>query len=210
MKQFLFIDDHAVVRSTFTKILSEPFKPVEVEEASNGEEAMKKVKEKKFDLVIMDIQMPDTNTLELIQYIKNKSSQTKILMLTMAPENIHASHYLKAGADGYASKESSLEEVTRAMDTILRGKKYISNALADSFAETLFNKKKITNNPFENLSKKEYEVAMLLLQGKPIADIATSLNAAASTIGTYKSRILTKLKITNILELKELATLHNL
>ncbi|MES2432081.1 MAG: response regulator transcription factor [Bacteroidota bacterium] len=206
MRKFLFIDDHAVVRASFIKILSEPFNPVEVDEASNGAEAIEKVKAKKFDLVIMDIQMPDTDTLGLIEFIKTTSPRTKILMLSMIPENVHAKHYLKAGADGYASKQSPLDEVTKAMDLVLQGRKYVSDTLAEALLEETIK----NDNPFNTLSQKEYEIAMLLLQGKSITDMSKMLNVAMTTISTHKSRMFEKLKVANLMELKELSILHNL
>lgn len=108
-KKFLFIDDHRVVRESFTKILSEPFKPVLVEQAANGEEAIAKIKKETFDLVIMDVQMPETSAPDLVDFIINYSPGTKILMLSMAPEKIHAKRFLNAGASGYISKEASLD-----------------------------------------------------------------------------------------------------
>lgn len=155
MRRFLFVDDHAVVRSSFTKILSEPFKPVEVEEAGNGDEAIEKIKKTKFDLVIMDVQMPHTDTLGLVEFITNHSADTKILMLSMASEAVHAKRYLRAGANGYVSKQASLDEVTRAIDLILSGRNYISDTLADSIVRTTFGKKKQTTHsiifPKENM-----------------------------------------------------------
>jgi two-component system invasion response regulator UvrY len=207
-KKFLFVDDHAVVRASFTKILSQPFQPVEVEEAANGDEAMAKVRKGNFDLVIMDVQMPQTNTVGLVEFIVNHSPSTKILMLSMAPEKVHARHYLKAGASGYISKQATLDEVTVAIDLILRGKKYISDSLADYIVKDSFEKKE-KSNPFNKLSSRELEIVTLLLEGKSLTDISGILNISTSTIGTHKSRLMEKLNAANLIELKDIAAVHN-
>jgi len=209
-RKFLFVDDHAVVRASFTKILTEPFNPVEVDEAGNGEEAIAKIKKEHFDLVLMDVQMPQTDTLGLVEYIINRSPGTKILMLSMAPENIHAQRYLKAGASGYISKQASLDEVITAIDLILLGKKYLSAALTDDILADSFVGKKGVSNPFKKLSRREFEIVTLLLQGTSLTDISTILNVAISTAGTHKSRLMEKLNVSNLMELKNIAMVYDL
>ncbi|HMU72538.1 MAG TPA: response regulator transcription factor, partial [Ferruginibacter sp.] len=129
MKKFLLVDDHVVVRSGIKTLLSEMYNPAEVHEAMDGDTAMVKMKENSYDLVILDIQMPKTDTLGLMEYIHIKYPAAKVLMFSMSAENIYAKRFMKAGAYGFISKEAPLEEITRAINMILNGKKYISDTL---------------------------------------------------------------------------------
>lgn len=208
MKKFLLVDDHVVVRSGIKILLSDLYSPSEVYEAMDGETAVEKLKKHQFDLVILDIQMPNTDTLGLMEYIHITYPDTKVLMFSMSAENIYAKRFMKAGAFGFISKESPLEEITRAIHIILSNKKYISDSFAEKLAEDSFSGK--TGNPFNELSPREFEIVSLLLDGKTVTDISHSLNIQTSTVGTHKARLLEKLGVTNLLELKELATTYNL
>lgn len=208
MKKFLLVDDHVVVRSGIKTLLSEMYDPAEIHEAMDGETAMVKMKESSYDLVMLDIQMPKTDTLGLMEYIHIKYPTAKVLMFSMSAENIYAKRFMKAGAYGFISKEAPLEEITRAINMILNNKKYISDTLAEKLAEDSFSGK--TGNPFNDLSPREFEIVSLLLEGKTVTDISHTLNIQTSTVGTHKARLFDKLGVTNILELKELATTYNL
>jgi two-component system invasion response regulator UvrY len=208
MKKFLLVDDHVVVRSGIKTLLSEIYNPAEVHEAMNGETAIQKLKNEQFDLIIMDIQMPNTDTLGLMEYIHITYPAAKVLMFSMSAENIYAKRFMKAGASGFVSKEAPLEDITRAINTILNGKKYISDTLAEKLAEDSYSGK--SGNPFNELSPREFEIVSLLLEGKTVTDISHALNIQTSTVGTHKARLFEKLGVTNILELKEMATTYNL
>ena len=208
MKKFLLVDDHVVVRSGIKILLSDIYNPSEIHEAMNGESAVLKLKEHHYDLIMLDIQMPQTDTLGLMEYIHITYPDAKVLMFSMSAENIYAKRFMKAGAYGFISKEAPLEEITRAINIILRNKKYISQTLAETLAEDSFSGK--SGNPFNELSPREFEIVSLLLDGKTVTDISHSLNIQTSTVGTHKARLFEKLGVTNILKLKELATTYNL
>jgi two-component system invasion response regulator UvrY len=208
MKKFLLVDDHVVVRSGIKTLLSEIYNPAEIHEAMNGDTAIAKLKNEQFDLIIMDIQMPNTDTLGLMEYIHITYPAAKVLMFSMSAENIYAKRFMKAGASGFVSKEAPLEDITRAISTILNGKKYISDTLAEKLAEDSYSGK--SGNPFNELSPREFEIVSLLLEGKTVTDISHALNIQTSTVGTHKARLFEKLGVTNILELKEMATTYNL
>ncbi len=201
MKKFLLVDDHVVVRSGIKTLLAEIYNPAEIHEAMNGETAISKLKNEQFDLIIMDIQMPNTDTLGLMEYVHITYPAAKVLMFSMSAENIYAKRFMKAGASGFVSKEAPLEDITRAINTIL-------NALAEKLAEDSFSGK--SGNPFNELSPREFEIVSLLLEGKTVTDISHALNIQTSTVGTHKARLFEKLGVTNILELKEMATTYNL
>ena len=115
---------------------------------------------------------------------------------------------MKAGAYGFISKEAPLDEITKAINLILSGKKYISDSFAERLAEDSFSGK--SGNPFNELSPREFEIVNLLLEGKTVTDISHALNIQTSTVGTHKARLFDKLKVSNILELKELSLTYNL
>jgi len=188
-------------------LLSEIFMPCEVYEANSGESAIEKLKENAYDLIIMDIQIPNTDTLGFMEYIHTRYPEARVLIYSMSAENIYAKRFLKAGAKGFISKDAELEEIKKAINLILNGRKYISESLALSLAEESF-----TNhpNPFSKLSSREFEIFTLLISGQPIKDISKVLNLHTSTIGTHKARLFEKLNVTNILELKELSNSYNL
>ena len=208
MKRFLLIDDHFVVRSGINGLLSEIFNPCEIDEADNTGSATEKLKQHKYDLVMMDINMPNSDTLGFMEFVRVKYPDAKVLIFSMGSENIYARRFLKAGARGFLSKDSQLDEITKAINLVLSDRKYISEALAETLAEGLSSGK--SDNPFHNLSLREFEITSLLLSGQSLSDISKSLNLQPSTVGTHKSRAFEKLKVTNLMELKDMATSYNL
>jgi two-component system, NarL family, invasion response regulator UvrY len=208
MKKFLLVDDHVVVRSGVKILLADLYDTAEIYEAMNGETAIAKLKETEYDLILLDIQIPNTDTLGLMEYINASYPSARVLMFSMSAENIYAKRFMKAGACGFVSKEAPLEEITNAINVILSGKKYISEALAQKLAEDSFTGK--SENPFNELSPREFEIVTLLLEGKTVTDISHILNIQTSTVGTHIARLFEKLRVENILQLKELATTYNL
>ncbi len=208
MKKFLIVDDHFIVRSGIKLLLSEIFQLAEIQEASDGDSAIEKLKQYQFDLIMMDIQMPKTDTFGLLEYIHIKYPAAKVLIFSVSAENTYARRFMKAGAYGFVSKESSLEEIIKAINLVLSGRKYISETLAYKIAEDSMEGR--SDNPFNKLSPREFEIVTLLLSGQTVSDISNSLNIQTSTVGTHKARLFEKLNVHNILELKEMATAFNL
>ena len=208
MKNFLLVDDHVVVRSGIKSLLLEIFKPAEIYEAFDGESALEKLNERDYDLVMLDIQMPKTDTLALMHQIIKKYPEAKVLIFSMSAENVYAKRFLKAGAKGFISKEVPLEEIVKAVNQLLDNRRYISNSLAEILANESFESK--SENPFNRLSAREFEIATLLLAGQTISHISSSIKIQVSTVGTHKARMFDKLGVTNLLELKELADIYNL
>lgn len=208
MKKFLLVDDHIVVRSGIHGLLTELFTPCIVHEAGDSESATEKLKQNNYDLIMMDIQMPNSDTLGLMEYIKIRYPDAKVLIFSMSAENIYAKRFFNAGAKGFLSKDSSLEEIKKAVNLVLNNRKYISETFAESLADASFSG--TPDNPFEKLSPREFEIVSLLLKGQTVSDISKTLHLQISTVGTHKSRIFEKLGVTNILELKELANSYKL
>jgi len=208
LKKFLIVDDPVIVRSGIKFLLAEIYQLAEIHEASDGESATQKLKEHQFDLIMLDIQMPKTDSFGLMEYIHIKYPQARVLVFSVSAENTYARRFMKAGAYGFVSKEAPLEEIIKAINLVLNDRKYISETLAYKIAEDSFAGR--SDNPFNKLSPREFEIVSLLLSGQTVSDISQSLNIQTSTVGTHKARLFEKLSITNILELKELATAYNL
>jgi len=207
MKKFLLIDDHTVVRSGIKMLLTDIYKDVDIKEAENGESALLLLQDDTYDLVTLDIQMPNTDTYALMELIKRKYPLLKVLVFSMSPESIYAVRFIRAGARGFISKDAPLEEMKTAIDKVLHDKKYFSENLLDLLAEgngTINN-----SNPFNMLSAREFEIVSMLLTGKTISVIAADLSLSLSTVGTHKGRIFNKLKVSNLLELKALSSSYD-
>ena len=207
MKNFLLIDDHQIIRSGVKNILLELYKPCEVFEAENEATATEQLKLREYDLIIMDVQMPDSDTAGLMEYIKTVYPNAKVLIFSMTAETIYAKRFLKAGAMGFVTKNSGLTELQKAIDMILNNRIYMSNHLLEQLVVDLGGNNKV-NDPFEKLSSREIESVSLLTSGKSLTEIAEVLSLAISTVGTYKARLFEKLKVNNLVELIEMWRLY--
>lgn len=208
MRTFLLIDDHVVVRMGIKKLLSHVYDPCEVFEAGDEETAMDLLSQRKYDIVLLDIQMPNSDSLRLAAYMQTNFPDTGVLVFSMCPEHIYAKRFLKAGVKGYLSKESPLPEIQRAINLALHNRRYISDSLAQTLAESATTP--TFDSPFAKLSQRENEITTLLLQGNSLSTVCKFLQLKSSTVGTHKARIFEKLKVNNILELKSLATHYSL
>lgn len=207
MKNFLIVDDHEIVRSGLKHILTEMYNPCSLSEAYNEKTAIELIHEQSFELVILDVQLPDSNTLGILEYIKKNSPCTKVIIFSMGAENIYAKRFLKAGAMSYISKKSGLDELMKGIDMALNNRRYISDKLTDLLFQDLETIEK--TNPFEKLSGREMEIVQLIIQGETVSEISNRLHLSLSTIGTHKARIFEKLGISNLPQLIEINRLYN-
>ena len=208
MPQILLVDDHSIVR-TGLKLLFQDFLPhADIEEAGNGNEAMEKIKRKDYDLVVMDVNMPETDSYGTLQTILSLKPSTKVMMFSMNAEEVYAKRYLKMGAMGYLRKDAPNDEIEKAITTVLNNKTYVSPELTQKLLQEMQSKKPV-ENPFDKLSAREFEIVQHLAQGESVAEISKKLNVHTSTVGTHKARIFEKLKCNNIIELTNLAKANN-
>jgi two-component system, NarL family, invasion response regulator UvrY len=207
-KNLLIVDEQVVVRKGLKVILSDFFEPSRIYEADDGKQLFVHFKERKIDVLIMDVQMPNTDSIGIVEYIAIKFPQTYIMIFSMLPERIYGPRLLKAGACGYLAKESSLDEMMKAFNHVSRSKKYISASLREVFGDEREDYNRA--DPFSKLSYREFEIVNFLLSGVSVNSIAATLNLKPSTIGTYKSRLFEKLKVNNVFEIKDLAVLYKL
>ncbi|MEO8174693.1 MAG: response regulator transcription factor [Sediminibacterium sp.] len=208
MKNFLLIDDHEIVRSGVKNVLQEIFKPCEIYEANDEKSALLALKSRNYDLIIMDVQIPETDTAGLMEYIKTRYPDAKVLMFSMSAENVYAKRFFKAGAMGFVSKNAGLSELKKAVELVLNDRKYISETLAEQLAAEIGTQQ--PSNPFDKLSAREFEIATLLMTGKTGSDISELLAINSSTVGTHKARLFEKLGVTNLPELIEVARIYKL
>jgi two-component system invasion response regulator UvrY len=206
LKRFLLIDDHEAIRSGVRHLLMELFNPCDIYEAADEKSALQQLKERSYQLMILDVQIPEMNAFGLMEYIKITYPDARVLIFSMSAEKVYARKFLKAGAKGYISKTSGFVELRKAIELILDGRKYISDSLAEHLAID-FEKGK-GGNPFEKLSSREFEIASLLIAGVTVTKISERLSINTSTVGTHKARIFEKLGVKNLLELVEMAKLY--
>lgn len=207
MKKFLLVDDHLVVRSGIKSMLAELFVSPEIQEAADADSAVEKLKLHDYDLVLMDVHVPGSDMLGLMEFIHIKYPQARVLVFSMSAEKIYAIRFLKAGARGFLPKDATFEEIKKAMNIVLNNKRYISENLAEMLADESISD--IPANPFTQLSIREFQIAILILSGAGSTEISKTLNLHISSVGTYKKRIFEKLGVKNILELNELATSYD-
>jgi DNA-binding NarL/FixJ family response regulator len=208
MIKILIADDHPVVRQGIKQILAETRDLVAADEAASGQEVMKKVMKNDYDVILLDISMPERNGLDILRELKSKKPKPAVLILSIYPEDQYAVRVLKLGAAGYLTKESAPEELISAIRKVAQGRKYISATLAEKLAIDLeINAEK---PPHENLSDREYQVLCMLASGKRLKDIGDDLNLSIKTISTYRTRILEKMKMGNNAEIIRYALQNNL
>jgi len=206
--RILIVDDHAIVRRGLTQILDgEPGLAI-VGEADSAEDGLRKVREDSWDLVILDINLPGRNGLDLINQLHHDFPGLPILVLSMYSEDQYALRVLRAGAFGYLNKQSAPEELIKAIKRIHSGSKYISEALAVKIASGLDSSQ---DKPVEEvLSDREYQIMIMIASGKSISDIAANLSISVKTVSTYRKRTLIKLNMENNAELTSFAIRNGL
>jgi len=208
MHKILLVDDHPIVRSSVRLLIKEHLNHAEVSEAKNGDTAFQKIIQDHYDLVVLDINMPNTDSLGFLIRAKDMRPDISVLIFSMVSEYSVARRYLNAGARGFLNKQAEDEEIVHAIVSELQGKKYISKELLEAIADDkLFNR---PDKPFEALSNREFEIAYHLVKGESVTEIAGSLNIHTSTVGTYKARIFEKLKVNNLIDLNNLAREYHL
>lgn len=206
--RILIADDHAIVRHGLRQILSDSEGMVVAGEAKNGVQALQMARQGEWDVVLMDVSMPDKNGIDTLKQIKKEYPKLPVLMLSMHPEEQYAIRALKAGASGYLTKQSAPEQLVTAIRQVACGKKYVSATVAMQLADAIANDTE--QPPHELLSDREYEVLKLIAAGKTLTQIAEELNLAVATISTFRARILTKLGLSSTAELIRYGLEHGL
>ena len=208
MIRILLVDDHAMFREGLKQILGQhPDMKVEGE-AGNASEALTKIRERHFDVILLDISLPGQSGLDILNEIRSERPEQVVLILSMHPEDQYAIRMLKAGAAGYITKESAADKLVSALRRVASGGKYITAELAERLASEL--EGRTATSPHQLLSNREFQVMCALASGKTLKEIAEALVLSEKTITTYRGRILEKLGLRNNVELTHYALQNKL
>lgn len=202
------VDDHAIVREGLKQILVDTPDLVVAGDAETGHEAIQLARQGKYDVLLLDISMPDRSGIDVLKQIKKEAPDIAVLMLSMHREDQYAIRSLKSGAAGYLNKQSAPAELVVAIREVIAGRKYISTALAQELANQVGGNHQTAAH--ETLSDREYQTMTMIASGKCVSDIAEELNLSVKTVSMYRARLLQKMKLKNNAELMHYAMKNRL
>ncbi len=205
----LIADDHKVVADGLWHLLAAQDDIEVVGRVGTGREAVNRAAELKPDVIVMDSNMPDLNGIEAARIIRERWPDTRVLMLSVQSDPLHAVRALRAGAAGYVPKSSAGIDVVEAVRTVSAGKRYVHPSMAEAVLARLVESAPI-EDPLARLSARERQVLQLVVEGKGLSDIASSLSLSTRTVETYRARMMEKLGIHDVPGLVKIAILHGL
>lgn len=192
--KILIADDHDIVRKGLMQVLASSFDQVQFGEACNAGQVLQQFANQQWDIVLLDITMPGQSGLDVLKQLRELQPSTKVLILSMHPEDQYAVRVLKAGAVGYITKNTASDVVAVALRKVLSGGTYVSETLAQDLARGLAND--TDKQPHEVLSDREFQIMRLLAGGKSVKEISFDLALSIKTVSTYRTRLLKKLGLT--------------
>jgi two-component system, NarL family, invasion response regulator UvrY len=204
----LIADDHVVVRAGLKQILAEVTDIVIAGEADNGLDAIHRARQQEYDVLLLDISLPDRNGIDVLKQIRKEAPKMAVLIFSVQREDHYAIRSLKAGAAGYLSKQCTAEQIIQAIRQVASGLKYISVSLAQQLANQIDQDYEVPLH--DKLSDREYQTLTLIASGKTISAIAAELSLSVKTISEYRSRILVKMNLKNSAELTHYAIKNQL
>jgi DNA-binding NarL/FixJ family response regulator len=208
MKRILIADDHSIVRKGLRETLEEELGKLYFGEASNNQQVLELVWKEKWDLVMLDINMEQRSGLEVLEEIRKARPKLPVLILSMYAVEEFGVRALRLGAAGYISKQSAPDELVTAVRSVLAGGRYISAALAERLAVDV---QRGHEKPLhDGLSTREHQVMLMIARGKTLKEIAAELSISAKTVGTYHTRILSKMGLSNDIQITRYALLNKL
>jgi two-component system, NarL family, invasion response regulator UvrY len=203
MIKFLLADDHAVVRKGIQQILAEAYNNAAFGEAQDFHQLRDMLSKDSWNLLILDLAMPDGNGIEMLKQIKHDFPDLPVLVMSIYPEDQYALRTIKDGASGYLTKESAPEELVEATKKIMEGGEYISASVADELVN--YARRSEDEPLYKYLSDREYQVLCLIASGKELKDIAEELSISSKTVSTYRARLLVKMNMKTNAELTHYA-----
>jgi len=209
MIRVLIADDHAILRHGLKQVICEAGDMEVSAEAESGLQTIKLAREKPFDVIVLDVNMPDRNGIDTLKQLKREQPKIAVLMLSMHPEEHYALRALKAGASGYLNKQSAPAQLVKAIRQVASGHRYVSPALAEELADS-FAGDTPERLPHETLSDREFETLRLIASGKKLSAIAEELSLSAKTVSVYRARLLEKMRLKNNTELTHYALKNHL
>lgn len=201
MSRVLIADDHAVVRAGYRQFLETDPAITVIGEASSGNDTLDQLRLQHWDLLLMDIHMPDRSGLDILQHVTSGYPAVRVLIMSGLPEEQYARNVLRAGASGYLSKGGSPEELLKAVRTVLLGRRYVSASLAETMAADLESPADHNRPLHERLSAREFQICCKLASGTPASNIARELSLSVKTVSTYRARVLEKMNFSSNAEL---------
>ncbi len=204
----LIVDDHDLVRGGLSRIVADEFPLATIQEVSGGMQAEKLARTMNWSLIVMDMSMPDKTGIDVLKQLRTEGIKIPVLIISIHPENQYAIRVLKAGANGYITKDCPRANFIKAVQTILNGKKYISEDVAEKLASRLDGEE--GKEQHELISDRELQVMKLIASGKTVSEIAIELSLSVPTISTYRQRLLEKMNLKNNAELTHYAISNHL
>ncbi len=208
MKKILLVDDHKIVREGLKNLIEIETGLVVADEASSGTEALQLIRQNEYDVVVLDISMPDKNGVDTLHDLKHIAPDLSVLVLSGYAEEQYALNLMRAGCKGYLSKDTDSDEIIKAIKTIANGKKYISAELAELLSNELSHPSE--KQLHETLSDREFQVFFKLASGQSPTEIANELHISIKTVSTYRSRILEKMNLSSNADLTYYAIKYGL
>lgn len=203
---FIVADDHRIVRHGISLILKELYYDSNVFEASCFSEILQILDDEKIDMIILDVNFPEGITLSMLPEIKKRQPNAKILIFTAFDEDIYAIKYINSGVNGFLNKLSDFDQIKHAISSTIKIGRYFSQSISDKIINSYLSKS--NENPFEQLSNREIEIAKLYVDGYGNVEISAELNIKSTTVSTYKKRIYGKLGIKNLSQLYQLFNIY--
>lgn len=205
MTRILLADDHDVVRQGLKQILLESIPNAVFGDAPSGREALRQARSEEWDVVLLDISLPDGSGLDVLKDLRRDRPGLPVLVLSMYSEEQFAVRVLRAGASGYVTKKAAPRELVAAVKKVLSGGKYVSPSVAERLASAVGVTQRSPADPHEKLSDREYQVFRMLAGGKTVKEIGEELSLTPQTVSTHRSRILEKMGMTTNAELAQYA-----
>ncbi len=206
--RILLVDDHDLVRTGLKRLLADFSDLSVIGEAESGEDAYRLCRELKPDLVLMDLKMPGIGGLEATRKITSHCPDIKVIAVSAMEDELHASRLLQAGAAGYVVKGAPFEDMIKAIRKVMAGQRYLSGVVAEQMALRQFDTSE--SSPFERLSERELQIAMMLVSCHKVQEISERLNLSPKTVNSYRYRMFEKLGIESDVELTHLAIRHGI
>jgi DNA-binding NarL/FixJ family response regulator len=208
MIRVVLADDHTIVREGLKQLLGAAGDLEVVGEARDGHEALKAVRERDFEVLVLDMSMPGKSGIELIKQVRAEKPKLRILILTMHEEQQYAVRAIRAGAAGYLTKESASAQLVTAIRKVAGGGAYISSEVAEQLA--LGAMPDAQGPPHASLSDREFQVFRMIAEGKSVSDIAQRLSLSAKTVSTHKANLMQKMNLETTGDLIRYAIAHGL
>jgi two-component system invasion response regulator UvrY len=191
MTRIFIADDHVLILEGLKKTLRGELDMIVIGEARTASETLERIGESGCDVLLLDLSLPDKSGLEVLKEVKKRLPRLHVLILSMFPEEVFAVRALKAGADGYLTKDTAAKELVAALRKVADGRKYLSEAMSQKLAFDVAGGG--GRAPHEDLSDREFQVLRMIAAGKTVTQIAAELNVSVSTVNTHRMHILEKM-----------------